>query len=481
MDSWDDLLGFIKGGKVVPVIGPDLLTVQIDGQEILLYHYLARRLAIELKVEDGGDLPPDMTINHVVCKYLQAGGSQAKIYLRINSILQSTPLGIPNSLRKLARIKPFQLFVSTTFDSLMQQALDAERFAGAPRTVGYSYAPNKELDKADLPRDYKNLRPPVVFRLFGKASEEPDFVVTEEDTLEFVSALQLEERRPHQLFDELKSNHLLFIGNSLPDWLARFFVRLTRGERLSSGTNNKMQYFADDQTRHDKNLILFLRSFGRAQLEIFTESGPLEFVNQLSEKWEARYPYEPPAPFIEPTGPADREIKLESDRPVGQKSKIETILPRNEEVAMESMERDAIFISYAREDEVAARRIADTLEEAGISVWLDRDRIQHGHDWSQKIQANISRCSLFFPLTSHQTHERREGVFLAEWRWAEERTHRLQPGEIFIIPIPIDDSPVPDRFGSKHYEVFPDGKLPSEFVRWIKKVTLKIQNRERVS
>jgi len=116
---------------------------------------------------------------------------------------------------------------------------------------------------------------------------------------------------------------VLFIGNSFPDWLARFFVRLTRGERLSSGTNNKMQYFADDHTRSDKNLILFLRSFGRAQLEIFNESGPLEFVNQLSEKWEARYPYEPPAPLVEPVTPADGEIKVETTRPVSLKAKVE--------------------------------------------------------------------------------------------------------------------------------------------------------------
>jgi hypothetical protein len=359
-------------------------------------------------------------------------------------------------LRQLARIKPFRLFVSTTFDPMMEQALNEERFSGTARTVVCSFAPNKELDRADLPRDYKNLRPPVVFHLFGKTSEESDFVVTEEDTLEFFSVLQMEERRPNRLFDELKGNHLLLIGNSFPDWLARFFIRLTKGERLSAGLGNKMQYFADHHSREDKNLIFFLKSFGRSQLEIFADSGPVDFVRHLSEKWAAFQPADAPDP-----------VRLTNASATLDEG--------------ESMEHNSIFISYAREDEAAARRIAEILEAAGLSVWLDRSRIDLGDHWESMIRRNIFRCSLFLPVISHHTNERREGVFLAEWDLAEQRQRRMQPGEVFIIPIPIDDSPVPTRFTDRHFVRYPGGELDSEFVRTVIKTMMKIKNRERTA
>jgi len=35
---WEDLLLFVEEGKVIPVIGPELVTVEHDGTSILLYH-----------------------------------------------------------------------------------------------------------------------------------------------------------------------------------------------------------------------------------------------------------------------------------------------------------------------------------------------------------------------------------------------------------------------------------------------------------
>ena len=43
---WEDLLLFIEEGKVIPVIGPELVTVR-DGEDLVpLCGWLARRLAI---------------------------------------------------------------------------------------------------------------------------------------------------------------------------------------------------------------------------------------------------------------------------------------------------------------------------------------------------------------------------------------------------------------------------------------------------
>ena len=55
---WNDLLLAIEKGKVIPVVGPDLLTVQVDGVDLPLYVWLAQQLASRNKIAPV-DLPPD--------------------------------------------------------------------------------------------------------------------------------------------------------------------------------------------------------------------------------------------------------------------------------------------------------------------------------------------------------------------------------------------------------------------------------------
>ncbi len=108
-------------------------------------------------------------------------------------------------LKKLARIEPFNLFVTLTFDSLLKSAIDQVRFEGENRTVELAYSPGRA---DDLPRPKEQLRTPVVYHLFGKVSSAPEYVVTDEDILEFLCHIQPWSRRPNLLFDELKRNHL---------------------------------------------------------------------------------------------------------------------------------------------------------------------------------------------------------------------------------------------------------------------------------
>ena len=44
----------------------------------------------------------------------------------------------------------------------------------------------------------------------------------------------------------------------------------------------------------------------------------------------------------------------------------------------------AVFLSYAREDAEAARRIADALRAYGIEVRFDQDEMRGGDSWDQK-------------------------------------------------------------------------------------------------
>jgi len=60
----------------------------------------------------------------------------------------------------------------------------------------------------------------------------------------------------------------------------------------------------------------------------------------------------------------------------------------------------AVFLSYAREDSDAARRIAEALRAAGVEVWFDQSELRGGDAWDRKIRTQIKECALFVPVIS---------------------------------------------------------------------------------
>src|SRR6266481_710061 len=125
----DDLLEFVEDGKVVPIIGEELLRVRQDGEEVPLYHYIAGKLAQRLEIPADA-LPAEPSLNAVVCHYLQTGGVPEEIYPKIRPIMNQARFDPPELLLQLARIDRFKLFVVLTFDSLLATAIDQVRTAG---------------------------------------------------------------------------------------------------------------------------------------------------------------------------------------------------------------------------------------------------------------------------------------------------------------------------------------------------------------
>jgi TolB-like protein/Tfp pilus assembly protein PilF len=135
----------------------------------------------------------------------------------------------------------------------------------------------------------------------------------------------------------------------------------------------------------------------------------------------------------------------------------------------------AIFLSYARDDAVAARRIAEALRSAGLEVWFDENELRGGDTWDAKIRKQIDACALFVPVISHHTQERSKGYFRLEWKLAVDQTHLLAEGIAFLAPVVIDDTPesgalVPPEFMRVQWTRLP-GALPTpQFVEQIKRL-----------
>src|SRR5579862_853776 len=198
-DAWDDLLSFIEERRVIPIVGPELLMVPTDRGPRLLYDWAAEKLATRLNVNTA-DLPRPCTLNDVVCVFLASRGRREEAYVRLRSIIKDAPFAPPPALRHLAAITDFDLFVSTTADSLLETAINLERFGGAQSTDVLSYSPNRVVD---LPGERDQLQRPLVYHLFGKMAASPTYVISDEDLLEFICALQSEHLVPEKLFHEL--------------------------------------------------------------------------------------------------------------------------------------------------------------------------------------------------------------------------------------------------------------------------------------
>lgn len=439
-DAWEDLLNYIEERRVIPIIGPELLHVETDAGPRLLYEWLAERLAGRLSV-DSSVLPQPLTLNDVVCSYLGDRGRREEVYTRLRSIMREVQLAPPPALRQLARITDFNLFVTTTFDSLLEQALNMERFAGQPTAEVISYAPNRV---ADLPAERSQLQRPVVYHLLGRLSASPTYVVSDEDMLEFICALQSEHLAPEKLFHELEHNHLLLIGSDFSNWLARLFLRMAKRRRLSD-PREVGEVLADGHTMDDERLLAFLQ-----QVSVRTRvySGAEAFVAELCRRWEQRQAALSPSAD---SGAAPQRF-----------------LPPSRE-----MPDNAIFISYARDDLPAVQRLKAALDGAGLATWFDFDRLEGGDDYDRKISANISRCSFFLPVISATTQHRFEGYFRREWSYAVDRTRNMAEGAVFILPVCIDDTPesealVPDKFKTLHMSRLPGGEPTIEFLARLK-------------
>jgi len=226
---WEDLLAYIEEKRVIPIIGPDILSVVIDGQEVSLYGLLAKQLAERLSIS-ANDLPQEFSINDVVCQHLRAGRRREDVYPRLRAVLRETQLPPPEALIRLAEITDFNLYVTITFDSLLEEAINKTRFNGISGTDVLAYMPTRPVD---LPVEKERLQRPTVYHLLGKVAATPSYAACDEDVLEFVHTLQSQNFCPDKLFNELETNHLLILGCNFSDWLGRFFLRTAKRRRLS--------------------------------------------------------------------------------------------------------------------------------------------------------------------------------------------------------------------------------------------------------
>lgn len=398
-DFWEDLLSLIEDGKVIPVIGERAVTIAPD--DAPLYPLLARKLAERLPVpaEKLGD---DVTLHHVAAEWIRGNGTRATLYTRLNRVLRDGAFAPGTTLRALASIPAFNLFLTTTFDRLTERAVNEARFGGAERTQVFAYVPETPVD---LPERKSRLGVPTVYHLLGRISSAPEYVLWEDDVIEFVCGLHQHLPVMEKLARDLKEHGLLIFGLNFSDWLVRFFLRITKQSRLSE-PRLVTEYLAEGASLPE-SMVLF---FGGVVKNLnIVNSEPADFAAELARRWHARHPDS-----------------------AGASVQFATALPQE-------MPHGAIFLSYSREDTAAAEALRLSLESAGCVVWFDRECVRPGETWQRTMEEEVSqRASLFVSVISRQT-ESRAGECHRERAWAEARQLR-EGGATFYIPVVVDDT-----------------------------------------
>ena len=434
-DIWEDLILALEEGQVVPIIGRDLLTVEYEGKPYLLHHLVAAKLAADLKVPTD-KLPATFDTNDVICAYEGFHGDPMSVNPRIVRILKSLKLAVPEPLAMLAEIPTFKLFVSASFDTLLEEAITQKR-GQAPAVVAFPPASNV----TDFDESLIDQHGSVVFQILGRASASAPFAVTEGQLLEQMHEFMSGARRPEKLIARLQESHLLMLGVHFPDWLGRFLIRLARAKPLWD-SRPMMEVIADEQ-QGQEGFVGFLRHFSPQQSRLLATGSAADVVRELHRRWFERHPAGPAA--------APSRQAASGEKPA-------------------TMSPGSVFISYASEDRPSAFRLADVLTEKGLEVWVDR-RLTPGNDYRDLIERHIRECAAFVPVLSKHTQTEDERWFRKEWAQACDRARAyFGTDRGLLFPVVVDATPN-NELNELRREIFgrtavraPGGDAPSELV-----------------
>jgi hypothetical protein len=415
--DWKRLLRQIRSGYVVPVLGSQLLAGD-DGGSTVQRIVAEKLLALhDIAPEDRPVLRPFRELNTAVAHLLGQGRVKSQaLYVDIADLygeVAADPAVVPTAIRQLAEIADFRLFVTMTADSLLADCLRRRR---PVREV--IHAPKLPSDEwQDLPADggSRQGHEAHLLYIFGKARPAPVFAIHDEDVLEYAhNVMARGSNVPVNFLKALQDRSLLLLGCGLPDWLGRFFLRLTNKDRLSEKTRHE---WLIEAPRPDDELTTFLKNFSD-DTECLHLVSPNEFVAELHRRWTA----EQQAPS--------------ADTP-----------PRP--LASQAVPHGAVFfISYSRHpDAPRAERLYQALRGLGAAeseIWFDRSEIEPGQDFAREILEGIRSCHCFLPLLSEAATQRPEAFVFDEWKTADERLRRMN--RTFVVPLVVEPEYQPARF-----------------------------------
>jgi hypothetical protein len=105
-------------------------------------------------------------------------------------------------------------------------------------------------------------------------------------------------------------------------------------------------------------------------------------------------------------------------------------------------DRPRVFLAYVHEDAAKASRIYEAFLQAGFEPWMDERKLLPGQNWARALR-NALETSDFAVCCFSRNSIHKRGGFQAEIRYALEWARRLPLDDIFLLPVRLDECPVP--------------------------------------
>ena len=388
-------------GSEIPVKVASTSSTTASTDSTTLAEELRRRLAREL--EEDNRSANGNTLAALAQQYEDTEGFGPTTLRATAEMALTSRLYSPSSVHEQLAALPFSLIVTTSQDSLLEQALKA---AGkAPVTQRY----HLRGDKRENPEFVVPGSPasPVVFHLFGSAEEPSSLVLSENDVLDFLIRVVSERPPlPNSLLRVLKriGQSFLFVGFGIRHWDLRILLKiLLRALELNRSGPAVAAEPLDSLIPSDRDeMILFYQRGTRVELE---DADVGTFLTKLSERLEADGGFVGQAA---PLGPRPR-----------------------------------VFISYAREDAALASKVFDALQKAYFEPWLDQESLQGGDDWNKRIEADLDASDFVLVLYTPEFCRKTDSYVNKEVALACERALRVRGS--FLIPVRTVDLTEEDR------------------------------------
>ncbi len=388
-------------GSEIPVKVGSTSSTAASTDSTTLAEELRRRLAREL--EEDNRSASGTTLAALAQQYEDTEGFGPTTLRATAEMALTSRLYSPSSVHEQLAALPFSLIVTTSQDSLLEQALKA----AGKSPVSQRY--HLRGDKRENPEFVVPGSPasPVVFHLFGSAEEPSSLVLSENDVLDFLIRVVSERPPlPNSLLRVLKriGQSFLFVGFGIRHWDLRILLKiLLRALELNRSGPAVAAEPLDSLIPSDRDeMILFYQRGTRVELE---DADVGTFLTKLSERLEADGGFVGQAA---PLGPRPR-----------------------------------VFISYAREDAALASKVFDALQKAYFEPWLDQESLQGGDDWNKRIEADLDASDFVLVLYTPEFCRKTDSYVNKEVALACERALRVRGS--FLIPVRTVDLTEEDR------------------------------------
>jgi len=109
-----------------------------------------------------------------------------------------------------------------------------------------------------------------------------------------------------------------------------------------------------------------------------------------------------------------------------------------------------VFLCYSKDDKPKVRELYYRLTADGFDAWLNDEKLMPGQDWDLEIRREVKESDAVIVCLSNSSITK-SGYVQKEIRLALDIADEQPEGEIFIIPLRLEECIVPDRLKHLHW------------------------------